>query len=148
MAKKSDEKKNFILSGMTVANVRRLSEKVVAFSLLGNGLGLYNLRIVDGQKAPFVAAPQEKGKDGKYYNVYALYLSRRMKRRSSRRYWILYPKQKKRKAPISKQEPKARPERKKAPVIYYRRTNGKEKIYHYSIKERKVTFLGPASDRR
>ena len=76
MAKKSDEKKNFILSGMTVANVRRLSEKVVAFSLLGNGLGLYNLRVVDGQKGNLVAAPQEKGKDGKYYNVYALYLTK------------------------------------------------------------------------
>ena len=96
MAKKSDEKKNFILSGMTVANVRRLSEKVVAFSLLGNGLGLYNLRVVDGQKGSFVAAPREKGKDGKYYNVYALYLSPEDEKKVI----------KKGKAPISKQEPK------------------------------------------
>lgn len=77
MAKKTtEEQKNFILTGMSIANVRRLSEKVVAFSLLGNGLGLYNLRVVEGQKGNFVAAPQEKGKDGKYYNEYALYLTK------------------------------------------------------------------------
>lgn len=72
---KTEEKKTFALAGMRVSNVRRLSEKVVAFTLSGNGLGLYNLRVVEGQKGPFVAAPQEKGKDGKYYNVFALYLS-------------------------------------------------------------------------
>lgn len=77
MAKAStEEKKTFILTGMSIANVRRLSEKVVAFSLLGNGLGLYNLRVVTGEKRSFVATPQEKGKDDKYYNVFALYLSK------------------------------------------------------------------------
>ena len=77
MAKKeaNNEKTYFDLKGMSVANVRKLSEKVVAFSLLGNGLGLYNLRIVAGKNGNFVASPQEKGKDGKYYAVYALYLS-------------------------------------------------------------------------
>ena len=69
------EKVFFSIKGMTLANVRQLSEKVIAFSMLGNGLGLYNLRIVKGEKGDFVAAPQEKGKDGKYYNVYAVYFS-------------------------------------------------------------------------
>lgn len=76
MASKNSDKKNFSLTGMSIANVRRLSEKVVAFSLLGNGLGLYNLRVVTGDKGPFVATPQEKGRDDKYYNKYALYLSK------------------------------------------------------------------------
>ena len=69
------EKTYFSIKGMSVANVRRLSDKIVAFSLLGNGLGLYNLRIVAGKKGDFIASPQERGKDGKYYAVYALYLS-------------------------------------------------------------------------
>ena len=77
MAKKETKQEQpvFAIKGMKVANVRRISEKVVAFSLLGNGLGLYNLKVIDGKKGKFVAAPQEKGKDDKYYNVYAVYFS-------------------------------------------------------------------------
>lgn len=75
--KAADEEKKvyFDISGMTVANVRQLSDKVVAFSLLGKGLGLYNLRIVAGKNGNFVASPQSKGKDGEYYSVYAVYLT-------------------------------------------------------------------------
>lgn len=75
--KAADEEKKvyFDISGMMVANVRQLSDKVVAFSLLGKGLGLYNLRIVAGKNGNFVASPQSKGKDGEYYSVYAVYLT-------------------------------------------------------------------------
>ena len=69
------EKPCFEIKGMTVANVRELAKGVIAFSLLGKGLGLYNLRVLDGKNGEFVATPQEKGKDGKYYSLYALYLS-------------------------------------------------------------------------
>ena len=73
---KNDEKKNFNIKGMRIANARRLSDNVIAFSLLGNGLGLYDLRVVDSDShGTFVAAPQQKAKDGKYYAVYAVYLS-------------------------------------------------------------------------
>ena len=65
----------FSIKGMKVDHVRRLSDKVIAFSLNGNGLGLYNLKVIEGKKGEFVAAPQEKGKDGNYYNVYAVYFS-------------------------------------------------------------------------
>lgn len=80
MASKATNKENservyFDIKGMTVANVRKLSDKVIAFSLLGKGLGLYNLRVVAGKNGDFVASPQTKGKDGNYYSVYALYLS-------------------------------------------------------------------------
>lgn len=80
MASKATNKENservyFDIKGMTVVNVRKLSDKVIAFSLLGKGLGLYNLRLVAGKKGDFVASPQTKGKDGNYYSVYALYLS-------------------------------------------------------------------------
>lgn len=77
MAKKTEKKEKVFLniSGMTIGNVRRLSKTVIAFSLLGNGLGLYNMRVVDGKNGKFVAAPQEKGKDGEYYNIYSAYIS-------------------------------------------------------------------------
>lgn len=74
MAEKK-EQPVFNIKGMKVDHVRRLSDKVIAFSLNGNGLGLYNLKVIDGKEKRFVAAPQEKGKDGKYYNVYAVYFS-------------------------------------------------------------------------
>lgn len=81
-AKKSNEKKNekpmFKAEGMKVANVRRLSDTVVAFSLLGAGLGLYGLKVIDGSKGKFIATPSQKGKDGKYYDVYAVYFDEKV----------------------------------------------------------------------
>ena len=76
-AKKEQEITYFNIKGMRAANIRRLGKSgVIAFSLLGNGLGLYNLRIVKGKNGnEFIASPQEKGKDGKYYDVYAVYIS-------------------------------------------------------------------------
>lgn len=74
MAEKK-EKVNFSIKGMTVSNVRRLADNVIAFSLLGNGLGLYNMRVVNTEKhGEFVATPQQKGSDGNYYSLYAVYL--------------------------------------------------------------------------
>lgn len=74
-SKSKNEKSNFSIEGMEIKNVRELSDTVVAFSLCGNGLGLYNLRVVDGSKGSFISTPQSKGSDGKYYAQYALYLS-------------------------------------------------------------------------
>ena len=69
-------KEFFDVKGMKVSNVREIGESgVISFSLLGRGLGLYNLRIVKSARGSFISAPQSKGKDGKYYSQYALYLS-------------------------------------------------------------------------
>ena len=73
--KKAEEKAVFSIKGMSLANIRKLSDNVIAFSLLGNGLGLYNLRIVEGKKGKFIATPQQQGKDKKWYNIYAVYFS-------------------------------------------------------------------------
>lgn len=72
---KESEKTYFDITGMKVQNVRVLSETTLAFSLNGKGLGLYNLRVVEGKNGKFISAPQEKGKDGKWYNVYAVYFT-------------------------------------------------------------------------
>lgn len=70
------EKKYFDVTGMKAINIRRLGKSgVIAFSLLGNGVGFYNLRIVEGKNGEFIAAPQSKGSDGKYYSQYAVYIT-------------------------------------------------------------------------
>lgn len=67
---------NFNVKGMKITSVRKVGRAgVVFFSLVGNGLGLYNLRIVKGSYGDFIAAPQSKGNDDKYYNQYAVYFS-------------------------------------------------------------------------
>ena len=76
MAKKAETTKEYFeIKGMAIGNVRRLSDSVVAFTLAGKGLGLYNMRVVDGKKGKFVATPQIKGKDDEYYVQYAVYLT-------------------------------------------------------------------------
>ena len=69
------DKTYFNIEGMEVTTCRVLSETTLAFSLIGKGCGFYNLRVVDGKNGKFVAVPQQKGRDGKYYNQYSLYLS-------------------------------------------------------------------------
>lgn len=74
----NEEKQFFSIKGMKVTNVREVAGKsanTIFFSLTGNGLGLYNLRIVEGARGSFIAPPQSKGSDGKYYNQYGVYLS-------------------------------------------------------------------------
>lgn len=77
MAKETTKKDRVTLNikGMKLSNVRRLSDKVVAFSLNGNGLGLYNLKVIEGKNGKFIATPQEKAKNGEYYNIYSVYFS-------------------------------------------------------------------------
>ena len=60
----------------TVKNVRVLSETCAVFTLSCAGFALYNLRVVstaDGKE--FIAPPSTKGKDGRYYDQYAIYLT-------------------------------------------------------------------------
>ena len=77
-SEKKSDKPMFKAEGMKVSNVRRLSDTVVAFSLLGAGLGLYGLKVIDGSKGKFIATPSQKGKDGKYYDVYAVYFDEKV----------------------------------------------------------------------
>ena len=74
MAKTNNTERTYLnIKGMKVQNVRRLG-KVLAFTLTGNGLGLYNMRLVNGKNGYFVAPPQVKGNDNNWYNQYAVYL--------------------------------------------------------------------------
>lgn len=59
-----------------VTNVRRISETCVGFTLKCKGFSLYGLRAVERRddNGWFISIPATKGKDGKYYNNYGLYL--------------------------------------------------------------------------
>lgn len=59
-----------------VTNVRQISETCICFTLKCKGFSLYGLRAVERKddKDWFISVPATKGKDGKYYNNYGLYL--------------------------------------------------------------------------
>lgn len=59
-----------------VTNVRQISETCVGFTLKCKGFSLYDLRAVKRRddNGWFISVPATKGKDGKYYNNYGLYL--------------------------------------------------------------------------
>ena len=59
-----------------VTNVRKISETCIGFTLKCKGFSLYGLRAAEKKDGSswFISVPATKGKDGKYYNNYALYL--------------------------------------------------------------------------
>lgn len=60
-----------------VTNVRQISDSCIVFTLRCRGFSFYSMRVVERKSdgKPFIAVPQDKGTDGKYYNRYAVYLS-------------------------------------------------------------------------
>ena len=59
-----------------VTNVRKISVTCIGFTLKCKGFSLYGLRAVERKddNGWFISVPATKGKDGKYYNNYGLYL--------------------------------------------------------------------------
>ena len=59
-----------------VTNVRQISETCVCFTLKCKGFSFYGLRAVERKddNGWFISVPATKGKDGKYYTNYGLYL--------------------------------------------------------------------------
>lgn len=62
-----------------VTNVRKINDSCIGFTLKCKGFSFYGLRAVewknDKGQGWFISIPATKGKDGKYYNNYGLYLS-------------------------------------------------------------------------
>lgn len=57
-----------------VRNVRQVADNCLTFTLRFAGVDLYGMRLVDGQKGRFITASSTKGKDGRYYENYRVYL--------------------------------------------------------------------------
>lgn len=59
-----------------VVNARQISEKVISFTLKCAGFSLYNMKLIDGRDGKyFITVSQHLGRDAKWYNDYAVYLS-------------------------------------------------------------------------
>lgn len=76
MAKEKKDLPMFVLDDWNVTNVRQL-EWGTFFTLRVPGLALYDLRVVPAGETydAFIGMPQEKAKDGNYYDQYKIYLS-------------------------------------------------------------------------
>lgn len=57
-----------------VRNVRQVADNCLTFTLRFAGVDLYGMRLVDGQKGRFITASSIKGKDGRYYENFRVYL--------------------------------------------------------------------------
>lgn len=61
-------------AGASVSRARQLSDKVIVFNLRFGCVDLYSMRAISSAKGDFVAAGQTKGRDGKWYDNYRVYL--------------------------------------------------------------------------
>lgn len=58
-----------------VRNVRQVADDCLIFTLRLDGIDLYSMRLVEGQKGAFISASARKGKDGKYYDNFRVYFA-------------------------------------------------------------------------
>ncbi len=77
----NNEEKKYVYFDMAenvamVTNVRKINDSCIVFTLKCKGFSLYGLRAVERKEDNgwFISVPATKGKDGKYYNNYGLYL--------------------------------------------------------------------------
>lgn len=58
-----------------VRNVRQVADNCLTFTLRLDGIDLYSMRLVEGQKGAFISASAQKGKNGKYYDNFRVYFA-------------------------------------------------------------------------
>ena len=63
------------IKGATVQACHLISDRVCVFTLNVPGATFLNLKVVEGKNGMFIAMPQSKGRDGKYYDLYRVFLS-------------------------------------------------------------------------
>jgi DNA-binding cell septation regulator SpoVG len=73
---KRNDLPKFILKGRnaTISGAKCISDRCVVFTLNVDGASFYGLRVVAGSKGDFISMPQYQGRDGKYYDMYRLFL--------------------------------------------------------------------------
>lgn len=75
---KDTEREVLKIDSFEVSEVRIIETSkgdMVMFSLTVNGVKIYSCRVVTGKNGDFISMPQNKGKNGQYYNVVYLPLS-------------------------------------------------------------------------
>ena len=58
-----------------VRNVRQVADNCLTFTLRLDGIDLYGMRLVEGEKSTFITASANKGKNGKYYDNFRVYFA-------------------------------------------------------------------------
>lgn len=64
-------------NGAEVTNVKVINDTFITFTIKCKGFAFYNMRMSERKSdgKPFITVPQTKGSNGKFYDLYALYLS-------------------------------------------------------------------------
>lgn len=72
-----DDRPRIDMKGLraTPSNVRVLSDTCVSFTLKCDGFAFYNMRLVEKNGNYYIFSSQTKGKDGRYYDNYAVYFT-------------------------------------------------------------------------
>ena len=71
-----DVVKSFMsIKGATVQAIHMVTDRICVFTLNVPGASFLNLKIVEGKNGEFIAMPQQKGRDGQYYDMYRVYFS-------------------------------------------------------------------------
>lgn len=52
---------------IVVSRAKQFDDGKIVFDMIVNDVSIYGCRLIEGKKGNFVAFPQRKGKDGKYY---------------------------------------------------------------------------------
>lgn len=63
-------------AGASVSRARQMSDKVLVFNLRFGCVDFYSMRVISSYKGNFVTAGQTKGRDGKWYDNYRIYLDK------------------------------------------------------------------------
>lgn len=58
-----------------VRSVRQVADTCLVFTLRLYGIDLYGMRLAESAKGTFISASAQKGKDGKYYDNFRVYLA-------------------------------------------------------------------------
>lgn len=78
IASSKKEREYTKIDSFKIENVRVVDTKtgdLIFVNLTINGVTIYSCRVVNGSKGDFISFPQQKSKDGKYYNMAYVALS-------------------------------------------------------------------------
>lgn len=66
---KSSKQEELKIDSFSVNKVHQFDNGNVTFDMTVNGISIYGCRVVETKDGDFIALPQRKGKDGKYYSI-------------------------------------------------------------------------------
>lgn len=66
---KATEKENLQIDSFSIDRTFIFKNGDVTFDMTLNGIRIYGCRIIEGKNGDFVAFPERKGNDGKYYSI-------------------------------------------------------------------------------